>query len=157
MFTLFDLIQLMSPIVGAIVGAAVGGEYGIAIGVVGALLGGFIGLKFGAIPTKMMIRSTRKDFASLTNSELEGRLVDSEWIPNLILLELKARGEDVGKHLSFVFSLLTHDDLHCRAKGYAALLSAFPELAKNLRGYNPSDSAEACRQAVATTNQERQQ
>lgn len=154
MFTLFDLIQLMSLILGAIIGGAVGGEYGIAMGICGALAGGFIGLKLGAIPTTIMIRSVRKDFAPLTIPELESRLIDSEWTPNLILMELKARGEDVGKHLPFVFSLLDHDDLHCRSKGYAALLSAFPEIAKNLKDYNPTHSVEACHLAVAKAKQE---
>ncbi|MGF1655651.1 MAG: hypothetical protein ACFCU3_01595 [Verrucomicrobiales bacterium] len=157
MFTLFDLIQLVSPIVGAIIGGAVGGVHGIATGIAGALVGGFIGLKLGAIPTITMIRSVRKGFAGLTNPELESRLVDSEMIPNLILLELQARGEDVSKHLPLVLFLLNHDDLHRRSKGYAALRSAFPEIATNLKGYNPTDSAEACRQAVAKAIQKADQ
>lgn len=157
MFTLFDVIQLMSPIVGAIVGGSVGGEQGIAFGILGAVVGGFIGLRLGAIPTKLMIRSARKDFDRLSIDELEAMLVDAGWTPNLILMELKARGESVDKHLPFVLSLLQHDDLHCRTKGYAALLSAFPAIAKSLKGYNPTYSVESCRKALAQEAQEAEQ
>ncbi len=157
MFTLFDLIQLMSPLVGAIIGGAVGGERGIAYGVLGALLGGFIGLKIGSLPTRLMIRSARNDFAPLSIPELEDKLVDTCWTPNLILMELKARGQDVDKHLPFVLSLLKHSHTHCRTKGYAALLSAFPDIAKSLKGYNPTDSEETCRRLVDQATQEDEQ
>lgn len=157
MFTLFDLIRLMSPLIGAIIGGSVGGEFGIAYGILGALLGGFIGLRLGALPTKLMIRSARNDFAPLSIPDLEDKLVDTGWTPNLILMELKARGENVDKHLPFVLSLLKHNDLHCRTKGYAALLSAFPDIAKRLKGYNPTNSAEACRQALDRETQEAEQ
>lgn len=148
MFTLFDLIRLMSPVIGTLIGGAVGGEYSIALGILGAFVGGLIGLLLGALPTRLMIRSARHEFAPLSLAVLEEKLVETGWTPNLILMELKARGQNIDQHLPFVLSLLKHDDLPYRTKGYAALLSAFPDLAMSLKGYNPTHSVEDCRQAI---------
>ncbi len=149
MFSLFDLFQVIGPILGLIIGGAVGAEYGVPLGIAGALCGGYLGLHLGRLPTNLMVRSVRMDFAQFSVSDLEVKLDGACWTPNLILMELKARGEDVTKYLPFVLSLMQDDEFFRRTRGYAALLSAFPNEASKLVDYNPTKSVEDCRNALA--------
>jgi hypothetical protein len=149
MFTLFDLFQVLGPIFGFIIGGAFGAEYGVPLGIAGALCGGYLALHLGRLPTKLMVRSARKDFAPFLVSDLEAKLDGGCWAPNLILMELKARGEDVTKHLPFVLSLLQDEEFFRRTRGYAASLSAFPNDARELADYNPTKSVEDCRNALS--------
>ncbi|MGV3661577.1 MAG: hypothetical protein ACO1TE_15425 [Prosthecobacter sp.] len=154
MFTVFDLVQLLGPIMGMIIGGAVGAEFSVVLGIVGALAGGMLGLHLGWLPTKWMIMSARRKMDAFTSADLEAQLNASCWTPNFILLELRSRGEDIGKHLPFVLDLMQHEEPFYRTRGYAALLSAFPEKAQELRAYNPTHSAERCRAAVTAMNPE---
>jgi hypothetical protein len=49
-----------------------------------------------------------------------------------VLLELQSRAEDIQKHLPRVLEMLCSDSIMDRQFGYAALLSVFPETAREL-------------------------
>lgn len=153
MFTLFDLFRLLALLLGVVVGGALGAEHGIGFAIAGGVIGCLVGAQVGALPTRLMIRIARRKFAALTVADLESQLVETGWTPNLILMELRARGEDVSKHLPFVLQLLGHEDLPCRTKGFAALLTAFPDVAKQAPGYNPTAPVDQCRAALAPIEQ----
>ena len=67
--------------------------------------------------------------------------------PNYVLLELQRRGEPMEQALNPVLSMLTSNDRPRRLRGYAAFLSGFPALARQMREYNP-DATEAERHEV---------
>jgi hypothetical protein len=95
MFTIFDFFGLLLPIVGLVVGATRGFERaGVLGGVVGAALGGVIGIvaaRLALIVPLALIswRLGRRSTADL-QSELRGK---KSLAPNVLLMELKRRGE----------------------------------------------------------------
>jgi hypothetical protein len=96
----------------------------------------------------LTIHLMRRQFARLSVSELRNQLTTS-FTPNHILLELKARGEDISQDVEPVLSLLEAEESFTRTRGWAALLSAFPKWADSIRGYNPMRPVSECHQKVA--------
>lgn len=148
MLTIFDLMRLLGTLIGIVVGGGIGlqtlGMIGLIVGVVfGAFVGGYV----GSIPLLLAVKGARKKFAAITINELREKLIDDNCrIPNLILLELKARGENIEHDLPFVHSLLTSEETAKRGFGWAALNSAFPEQVATIPGYDPTASVEECRE-----------
>lgn len=66
-------------------------------------------------------------------------------IPNLILLELHRRGEEIRSELPLVVDLLVAEEPYRRRMGLAALNSAFPELSALIPDYNVNDSIDELR------------
>jgi hypothetical protein len=154
MFTIFDLIRCLSPLFGLLLGGGFGSELGIGGAIAGGLLGGAVGLFVGRLPILFLCRGMRRKLASFSAEELRAKLHDPGcWTPNFLLLELKARGQDIGEELPFVLSLMESEHGPHRTRGYAALLSAFPDVAKALKGYNPTQSTEKCRGKIAEFKQ----
>jgi hypothetical protein len=153
MITLYDLITIISTLVGIMIGMIIGKEYGIGLGIAGAIAGGYIGWRLGILPTRLMIRKQRRNLAKLTVDELHQQLhkplLSDGHTPNFLLLELRARGEDISKHVDMVLNLMEAESFLRRSVGFAALLSAYPQLARRMRPYNPNWSVERCRQCVA--------
>lgn len=145
MITIFDMVQILSPLLGLLLGATLGAPLGPVGAVVCGLFGGAVGLYLGRLPTLFMIRGMRRKLARFNPVELRDQLHDPKcWTPNILLLELRARGEDISTELPLVLSLMESEHQHRRTLGFAALLSAFPEVAKALRGYNPTQPIEEC-------------
>jgi hypothetical protein len=151
--TLSDLIfKIMLPFFGFTVGIGVGQDYwGVFGAILGAVLGFFLFAYLGSILDSLFLRFTirqmRKQFAPLSVSELRSQLITS-LTPNHILLELKARGEDISKDIEPVLQLLEADESPRRCRGWAALLSAFPQSAASIRGYNPMRPVSECHKKV---------
>jgi hypothetical protein len=141
-FTLFGHVL---PLIGLILGIVLGIPVGIRIlgalgGFLGALGGGLLGLVFGQFPgaiVRMIIsfplkrKSTEELRASLRNGKCS--------TVNLATLELKSRGVDVRPEFDLILELLAsiHHDARCR--GWAAMLTAFPELAEAAADYVPGE------------------
>ncbi len=155
MITLYDLITIMLTITGVAIGVGVGKDYGIGLGIVGAIVGGLIGRWLGRIPTRIMIRNARKKMAHLTVDELRQQLYkpmfSGGYTPNFLLLELRARGEDIAEHINLVLNMLEDESSIKRQIWFAALLSAYPYLVNKMRGYNPSWPVDKCEQWVSET------
>lgn len=149
MITIFDIVQILSPLLGLLLGGALGSKLGPVGAIVGALLCGGLGLYLGRLPTLFMIRGMRRKLARFGPAELRAQLRDPRcWTPNILLLELRARGEDISPELPLVLSLMESEHQHRRTFGFAALLSAFPEVAKSLRGYSPTQPVEKCKRKI---------
>ncbi len=124
------------------------GIIGCAIGVpVGLILGGLL----GQIPLVVGLNWISRRFDRLTNDELLAQLHDANCCtPNLHLLELNRRGYDIRRELPHVHSLLVSPDMNRRTKGWAALISAFPEMVDIIPGYNPTTSTSECQETCKT-------
>ncbi len=150
MFTLFDLLMLIGLGGGLLFGVLEGAKrFGPIGGIVGAIVGAYLGFIIGRLPWTLMLRSIARDLKSRTSTELREDLRGPRnQPPNLVLLELGRRGEDILGELPVVLDLLVAEDFGQRGRGWAALTSAFPKLAAQIRGYSISDSVEECRRKV---------
>jgi hypothetical protein len=153
MITLYDLLMIICTVAGALLGVGFARAYGYP-SVLGAVAGIIVGGWLGRIPKWLTVRRARKRLARFTVEELRRQLYTPEfsanrWPPNYLLMELRARGEDLNKDIELVLSLLEAELPWQRAFGYGALLSAYRHLAPGLKGYRPSASVEDCRERVA--------
>jgi hypothetical protein len=153
MITLYDLITILLTITGILVGFCIANEYSAILGIAAAIFGGLLGRWLGRIPTRIMIRNERNKMARLTVDELRQQLYkplfSGGYTPNFLLLELRARGEDISEHISLVLNLMENESDFRRRVGFAALLSAYPYLVNKMRGYNPSWPVDKCKQWVS--------
>ncbi len=147
MLTVFHLLQLVSACVGIAFCVAIGIDwFGVIGGVVGAIAGGFLGSGVGHLPVFLILRSLARDLGRKSSGELRESLHQLNCkIPNLLLLELKRRGEDINSELPIVLDLLESEETGPRSRGWTALASAFPELAQQIRDYRIGGSVEECR------------
>lgn len=135
-FTLFDFLGVLGAIAGAMLGGYVGGSFGVPGIIGGVIIGLFIGRFIGNIPFILVIKQLQRKFADDSISELRKKLNDPAcMIPNIILLELLSRGEDVTKDLPVVIGLLQSDETSKQGFGWAALTSAYPNLVKEIPDY----------------------
>ena len=115
-------------------------------GVMGGVLGCVVGFVAGRLPFILGLRRLSRDLAANTTAELRADVRSPDCpTPNVVLLELLSRGEDIRSELPAVLHLLTSEDFGRRGAGWAALTSAFPELAASLSDYRLDDTVEACR------------
>jgi hypothetical protein len=165
MFTIFHLFELTGSICGAFFGGMVGFRTGAVAGslvwggvdlysgifgaVLGALLGLILGYNAGTIPWRasmwLILRKLKKKSVEELRRELKA---DPCHIPNMILAELARRGENTLADLNAVLDLLESNSPHNRQVGWAALLSAFPRLADEIKFYSPSRSVEVYRERI---------
>jgi hypothetical protein len=150
MFTFFDLLKLVGVIVGISFGVAGGTRvFGVVGGVTGALVGGYLGFVLGRIPENKVMRAVVRQLRRKSVAELRAYLHSPKCpTPNFVLLELRHRGEDTLQELPVVLDLLVSEDEGRRGFGWAALASAFPELAEKLRDYRIGDSIDECKRKV---------
>lgn len=152
MFTLFHVLVLAGFLFGAMFGARAGSVlFGTVGGVCGAVVGAVVGVVVGRIPWLLVMRSLARDLGGKSTAELRTSLHSPGCLtPNCILLELQRRGEDIRCELPVVLDLLVSDDVGRRGHGWAALTSAFPELAEQVRDYRIGDSVDECRRKTET-------
>ena len=150
MFTLFDLLQLVGFIGGLVLGIALGADsFGIVGGIVGGIGGFFIGAIIGRLPLIATLWLQARQFKSHSSDELRQSLHRDDCLtPNLHLLELQRRGEDIQTELPLVLQMLVSDHSDRRGFGWAALTSAFPDVANQISGYNPMASKAECKKHV---------
>jgi len=152
--TLSDLLlKIVLPVLGFAIGIGFGKDYlGLFGAIAGAMLGlilfAYLGSMLDQLILRISLRKMRKHFAPLSVSELRSQ-ISTSFTPNYILFELKARGEDISKDIEPVLRLLEADESFRRCRGYAALLSAFPQMAASTRRYNPMRPVSACHEKVA--------
>jgi hypothetical protein len=144
---LFELIVLIG-------GLAVGILEGSRLGIIGAFAGGILGLLLGRIlgrlPAILVMRMMKRSFRGKTVDELRADLRSPDCLtPNCILLELSSRGEDIRKELDVVLALLESEDYSKRGFGWAALNSAFPDMACMISDYPMDGSLEERKKRTA--------
>lgn len=144
MFTLFDLAALLLPFVCAVTLATWGHRLG---GVGGALVGALLGVVLGRLAARLLtvvaFRPVIAELRSKPSEELKAALRDEACLtPNLVLLELKSRDQVSDDDLEVVVEMLRSEKR--RTFGWAALTSAYPELAATIPGYSPVASRESC-------------
>jgi thioesterase domain-containing protein len=156
-FTLFDFFGLVLPIAGVVVGAMRGFERG---GVMGAIMGAALGVVIGVIaarlilivPVALLSRSLKRRSTAELRTELRGK---ASLVPNVLLMELRRRGEASDEDLAAIFDLLVDESMEQRSRGLAALRSAYPELAAKIPEYRFEPLDDAGRAAVSRLRQER--
>lgn len=146
MLSIFHIFALAGLVFGASFGAWEGAGRSGAVGlVIGAVAGGLIGLVLGRIPGWLMLRSVAHDLGSKSSDELRGYLRSPGCLtPNCVLLELQRRAEDTRPEIPVILDLLVSTDIRRRSRGWAALNSAFPELAGEISNYCAEDPLEEC-------------
>jgi hypothetical protein len=147
MFTVFHVLVIAGLVVGGAVGADVGWKLlGTAGGIVGAVVGAIAGLYLGNVPYFLVRLSIARALAAKTTAELKADLHSPDClIPNFVLLELRRRGQDIRRELPLILDLLVSENVGRRSHGWAALTSAFPELAEQIGDYRLGDSVDECR------------
>jgi hypothetical protein len=167
MLTLSDLIQLACAVFGA--SAVSGGAYrqhGVLLGLVGVIAGWIAGAVVGDVvcefPKRRRMRKAKKALGKLRTEMIRDALYDDgywnlgshpigRWPPSLLLFELRAREEDITRDLGRVLSLLGSESHAHRVFAFAALRSAYPQLADRImRRYNPTHSPDECRRIAST-------
>ena len=149
MFTLFDVLRLLGFASGAILGGRWGWQW---FGALGALVGGlggfFVGGILGNLPFIVGLKLVERKLNRMSNQVLREYLHEPHCLtPNLVLLELDSRGEDINSELPYVHALLASEDMTRRTAGWAALTSAFPHLVETIPNYRPTDATDKCQQA----------
>jgi len=147
MLTLFDVLPLFGACVGLVLGLIGGGRLLDTPGAIsGALVGCVMGFIAGRIPFILTLWVLSRELATKTAPELRADLRSPDCLaPNVVLLELLSRGEDIRCELPVVLDLLASEDFGRRGAGWAALVSAFPELAAAIPDYRIDDPVETCR------------
>jgi len=131
-------------------GARYGGRFGPTGGIVGALLGGAFGLAAGlglvAASAEYLLRRLRKKSVAELRVELRD---PAHRTPNLVLSELKRRGEVSPYDLDAVVAMLEDESRPRRTRGFLALRATFPQLLEAAPDYQPTAGAAERAAAVA--------
>lgn len=149
MITVFHILPLMGLVTGVVVGFILGSYAGPNTAIIGGVLGGVVGLLCGRAPLILVLKSIKHDFNRWTTEDLRRTLRDRGFpAPNVILLELRSRGEDLECEIPTVLDMLTDPDQERRMRGWHALETAFPERSKKLSDYRIDDTLEECRRKI---------
>jgi hypothetical protein len=147
MVTIFHVLTLLAVVGSAALGATAGWHF---FGVLGAILGALAGLLAGAligqVPLVAGMLMVGRRYEKMATEELREHLHAGECAaPNLVLLELCRRGENIEEELPLLQQMLTSEDVQQRTRGWAALRSAFPDRATQMAGYSPFGTIDECR------------
>jgi hypothetical protein len=151
---LFTLFGHLLPLLGLFSGAAVGLTMGFSRGGFSGALFGFVagavlGLLCGNLPGTVLRAILSFQLRRKTSGDLRTSVRNGECrLVNLATSELRRRGEIVQDDIDFVLDMLVsihHDD---RCRGWAALITAFPELATEIEEYSPVAPLEDSRAKV---------
>jgi hypothetical protein len=147
MVTIFHVLPVFGLVFGLVFGTYVGVVLLGAPGAIGgAIGGGALGFVGGRLAFPLAVWSVARTLARKTVAELRADLRDPACpTPNCVLLELQYRGKDIRQELPVVLEMLVSEDLNRRSGGWAALVSAFPELSGAISDYSAFDSVEECR------------
>jgi hypothetical protein len=146
MLTLFDILPVFGACAGLGLGIASGAWLlGTPGALAGALVGCVCGFFAGRVPRLVVLRLLGRELAAKSVADLPADLRSPRClIPNVVLLELLSRGEDIRPDLPVVLDMLVSADSARRGFGWAALASAFPELAASIADYRIFDPVEEC-------------
>ena len=146
MITIFHVLQFAGLVFGALIGWKLGsGFYGVPGAVAGTVLFAFVGYQAGNLPWRLVLLFEKKRFSKQSTQELiEGLRGRYLFCPNLVLVELRTRGEDVRPFIPYLCELMTSDDIGTRSRGWVALKSAVPEYAALIPAYHPALGKDEC-------------
>jgi len=155
MFTIFDLFQLLFPLIGLVYGFTTGQRYfGLLGGVGGALLGLAVGFVAGRLPFLIAWRSA--NFGGKSTDQLRQFFQNDQYfVFHLALAELLSRGEDVSSEKERIIDLLASDSLDRRRFGWASLQIAFPTLAEEILGFDPQSPSSLHVEQILRMKEER--
>jgi hypothetical protein len=137
-----------------LIGGFVGAHLGyIAFGALGAIILApvlaFAGFRLGSLPLILVLRSEKKKFQKENTQDLiEGLTGKYAYYPNIVLAELRNRGEDISVFLPFLCDLMVSPEIHTRIRGWVALRSALPEYAALIPSYHPSLDQSKCEEII---------
>jgi hypothetical protein len=140
---MFTLLFHLLPLMGLAVGLAMGLTWGITRfgwlpGLACGLAGAFVGFMLARLPGAILLARAIHALKRRSTPDLRDELyTDRLATVNLILGELRARGEDTPEDRAFVLDLMASDDYNDRCRGWAALMTAYPEEAERIPGYSP--------------------
>jgi len=148
-FTIFHVLHLVFVLLGLITGFHFGHRYGLVGGFAGALIGGYLGFVAGKLPFSLSSWFVFHQLRRKSAAELWSDLQDDTYLmPNMVLRELRRRGEPMSTGLNLVLAMLESEDRLQRLRGYAAFLSNFPEMSERLLNYSPDSTGTERRGAV---------
>jgi hypothetical protein len=149
MITIFHILPGMGLVIGALGGFTLGSHFGTSPGIICGALGGGVGLVCGRVPFALALKSMKRDFSGIGTERLRTMLRDPGCLaPNVLLLELGARGEDLEREMSVVLDMLTDPSRERRVRGLHALQSGFPARAKTISDYRIDDTPDDCRKKI---------
>jgi hypothetical protein len=147
--TIFHVLSFAMLVGGIVLGYELGSRWGVLLAIGGAVIGGLCGLVAGRLPLLLAIWASRWFLRNKTSHELRGLLRDDGFLaPNVVLLELLRRKEDIGQELPVVLEMLESDDVERRTRGWHALATAFPRQTRYFHDYRLDDPTEICRGRV---------
>ena len=151
---MFTFFHHLLPLLGLLAGAAVGWKTGwtccgVGGGILGIVLGAILGGHAARLPGLCILWTiSRQMRAQSTASLLEDLYGPASAPANLILLELDRRGEQIQRFLPRVGELLMSTDHDSRCRGWAAMFTAYSDLAEQVSNYSPVSPAEERRAAL---------
>ncbi len=150
--TLFDLMHVGGIIGGIWVGITMGDRIsGVTAAVIGGILGFVAGHFVGGI-VPWYIGWVVFDLLGIRRRRTEvlrNRLQTGQYMADRLIAEMIIRGEPVESFWPYILSSLRSDSFYERAQGWDNLEVWFPRIAKQIEGFRPQDSVEACRRYVA--------
>jgi hypothetical protein len=152
MITLFHVFQMLGLLVGAMIGARLGfSVFGITGACILAPLLAYFGFRLGNLPWIWVLRSEKKKFQKESTKDLiDGLRGKYAFCPNIVLAELRIRGEDITAFLPYLQDLMVSPDVYTRNRGWVALKSALPEYALLIPSYLPTLELSQCQEIVKT-------
>lgn len=137
--TLIDLLRLALPAVGVGLGLGLGQPRGAPWVVIAPVSGAAVGLLVWWLLVREVRRRALRALAPRTLEELEDALIEPHLAlpPDLVLIELAARGRDLETYKPKVLAMLRAESVSARELGLAALRSSWPRTAARLRDYRP--------------------
>jgi hypothetical protein len=149
MFTLFDMFAVIAAVVGlsgaAFAGYAFWGGWG---GLGGAIIGVVVGWFVGNIPAVYASNKLKRELKQTPDDELKARLVSQYYISHLIIAELVVRGHPVEDFRDYVLTRINSEHIDQRRFAWTNLRIWFPELAENLKGFDPTEATELCQEKL---------
>lgn len=128
---------------------------GLGWGIAGGIVGWIVGLQIARIPFMMWLKSAARELYARSTDELRASLLDGTTLtPQLVCLEIRRRGEDTPEDLAYIIAMMESDDKNTRKSGWSALTSAWPQEAKQIRGYSPTAPPTDCRTKVSALRRE---
>jgi hypothetical protein len=154
MITLSDLLlKIILPVMGLALSLGFPAQFGlkgwiayvamIPCAAAGWLTFAYIGAFFDRLVMRQLIRCSRRKLAPIPTAVLATQLPIT-LTPNLVLLELATRGEDLSNYFATMLSLLEYPGIYRRQIAWVAFQPAFPEWAARMKGYRPQRPVADC-------------
>lgn len=148
--TIFDVLQFAGWILGAILGAKYGQHcFGTTGGVVGGIVGLIVGHFVGRLPFALAWAALGIRRKSPT--ELR-KILDGEqyFIYHFALAGLMAKNEDIEMYRPKMVNMLVSPHSDERQFAWVCVRLAFPDIASQLKEYDPLKKTELCQEQVRT-------